>query len=196
MEMDNRLYIYFASQTGNAEEIANNLQADLKRSVGLAATVVNCAKFDPKTFMFQTNKIFVLATHYDGEAPNNGRKFREWILNEKNHKKNGFSHMNYAVFALGDINYKETFTKFGKDVNKLMRKFGASCIKEIGIASNHNGRGLHWYNMWAKGAIMAISSTLNLQIQASVNFPIKQTNFLGPQKAIGNLKRVPRVRRG
>ena len=85
--MDNSLYIYFASQTGNAEEIANCLQTDLKRSIGVNATVVNCAKFDPKNFMFQTNKIFVLATHYDGEAPSNGKRFRQWILDERNHKK-------------------------------------------------------------------------------------------------------------
>ena len=78
--------------------------------------------------MKNKNNFLFLATHYDGEAPDNAADFWNWMLNEKNHKKDIFHGMNIGIFALGDVNYKDTFVKFGKDVKYILEKYGANFV--------------------------------------------------------------------
>lgn len=157
MDSEDTLHIYFASQTGNAEEIAYYFEENLKAE-NVPCHVIDTKNFDPIVFQKQKNVFFCLATHYNGEAPDSGEKFREWILQD--HPKNFLHHMKFGVFAIGDINYRDTFTKFGKDVDKRMDDLGAVRMTKLGRASNHNGRVLDYYQAWKGSAVEAISKQI------------------------------------
>lgn len=66
--------IYFASQTGTAE----NFAAILKREAAdhnLSAQIINLANITKEEFILNKNCVFIMATHYEGDPPDNAAKF-------------------------------------------------------------------------------------------------------------------------
>ena len=92
-----------------------------------------------------------LSTYHQGSAPYGARNFGDWILDEKNHEKNCFSHLKFVIFSIGDaLSYPSTFTKFGRDVYRILTGSGATCYGDPGYASSHNGRIYSYYESWKK----------------------------------------------
>ena len=178
--------IYFASQSGTAEKIARTLQDDLEE-IFSEKSVISCLEnFDPKDFISGKYVILVLASHYKGVAPDNGAVFREWLLQPKNHKEDYQNKMNFAVFGLGDVNYKETFLKFPKDVRKAQISLGASEFTKFGFSSSHNKRTLQYYEIWKQSIfpdLMKLFSKTGSSGQKDINDLgeklVRMTSFSG-----------------
>ena len=103
--------IYYASQTGTAEDFASVLASEAEEN-GLIGRVVDLAEVTESSFVKEKKCVFVMATHYEGEPPDNAEQFWKWFEGTE-HPENWLRDHSFTVFALGDTNH-EHFAKIGK----------------------------------------------------------------------------------
>lgn len=105
--------IYFASQTGTAENFAEILKQEAK-SQRLTAKVIDLADLTREQFLKEKNAVFLMATHYEGDPPDNAAAFWKWFADESKWTSAQLKGHKYACFALGDTTYEDTFARIGK----------------------------------------------------------------------------------
>lgn len=118
--------VAFASQTGNAENVALQLSEGLQTNPNLAITLNDVAELNVKK-LDQYAYIFIIAsTHGEGEPPDTAIIFHEQFGSKRASK---LDHVNYAVIALGDSSY-EQFCSFGIWIDKRLSELGANALVE------------------------------------------------------------------
>ena len=120
-----KLTIIYASQTGNAKGVANNLK-EKASAQGVSAEVISAGDYKGKKLAKETHVIFVASTNGEGEAPDDAIELHEFLQSKKAPK---LPELNYAVLALGDSSY-EFFCQTGKDFDNFLLKLGAKPITE------------------------------------------------------------------
>lgn len=105
--------IYFASQTGTAENFAEIIKKEGKQN-GLVGKVTDLADLTKEQFLQNKNAIFLMATHYEGDPPDNAAKFWGWFADETKWSKDSLKDHKFTCFALGDTTYEETFARIGQ----------------------------------------------------------------------------------
>jgi len=88
--------IYFASQTGTI------------------AKVIDLADLTKEQFLNNENAVFLMATHYEGDPPDNAVSFWKWFADEPKWGPEYLKGFKFTCFALGDTTYEETFAKIGQ----------------------------------------------------------------------------------
>ena len=118
--------IFYATQTGNAEECAEWLGENLQNR-GLICRTVNLADYDAGKLREENIALFVVSTFGEGDPPDDAVSFYEGLNALKPDDLAGLS---YAVFALGDIDYV-LFCGFGNTCDRLLDEAGAERLLEI-----------------------------------------------------------------
>ena len=118
------VYIYYASQSGTAEGFAKSLGQEAA-DIGLKAVVSNILDFTPAALQSQDYFIFIVATHYEGNCPDDADKFWEWI--QKPEDKAFLKDKHVTIFGLGDTTY-DNFNQFSKDLNRLFTAYGMKLL--------------------------------------------------------------------
>lgn len=112
--------ILYASQTGNAQAIAENLQESLESSgynAALESTLdIKLAKLNDYALI-----VVIASTHGEGEPPDDAIDFYEGVLSKKAPSLNGVKH---AVLGLGDSSY-EFFCQTAKDFDSALSSLGS-----------------------------------------------------------------------
>ena len=112
--------ILYASQTGNAQAIAENLQESLESSgynAALESTLdIKLAKLNDYALI-----VVIASTHGEGEPPDDAIDFYEAVLSKKAPSLNGVKH---AVLGLGDSSY-EFFCQTAKDFDSALSSLGS-----------------------------------------------------------------------
>lgn len=133
--------VLFGSVTGNAEEIARRIHAELpQRSLrqGLVRCLADFADVpafaDPAAHPHVYN-VIVVSTTGDGDPPETIRPFMRLLRSKDAARLAG---LNFAVLGLGDTNY-ENFCKTGKRVDTTLPKLGASRFFKRGDADDGVG---------------------------------------------------------
>lgn len=114
------LNIFFASQTGNAENLAHVIGGILQDN-GIPTTVRDMGECDPETISQYSPLLIVASTHGDGEPPENGS---EWMSYLKFTDQVSLEKLHYAVLGLGDTYYPH-FCQCGKDFDLYLSQHGA-----------------------------------------------------------------------
>ena len=119
------LTILYASQTGTAEELAQDIlkMAENKNIVSELYELDDISIDKLKEINFA---MIVTSTTGDGEVPDNGQLF--WDALSKEYKSN-LSNLNYAVLALGDSSHYD-FCNAGKIIDEKLKLLGANRILE------------------------------------------------------------------
>jgi sulfite reductase (NADPH) flavoprotein alpha-component len=110
--------IIYATQTGNSEELAEQLGKSLN------ITPVSIADIDLDDLQNETC-MFILSTWGEGEPPDDGERFLDEIASSDK----DLSAMSYSICGLGDDSY-EIFCGFAKETDKYLSQLGANRFSE------------------------------------------------------------------
>ena len=151
--------IYYSTQTGTAAKFAKSLCKELKESKILSsvACISECSVEAIKKNL-EALHIFVVATHYEGESPDDMQVF--WKEMKSTNQKELFAGLKYTGFALGDLNYKY-FCQTGRLLNKKLEQLGGQLAYVFGEGSNDQGRIHEFFEEWA----IPVSTTLLSHVQ-------------------------------
>ena len=120
-----RVTVLFASQTGNSEELAETIVKALSDG-GAKARAVAMADYDTAKLAQETRVVLVSSTYGDGEPPDNGKSFWDFLSSEEAPRLESLS---YAVCALGDPSYDQ-FCNHGKNLDARLEQLGAKRLKD------------------------------------------------------------------
>lgn len=121
-----RTVILFGTESGNAEMVAEDLEAEIEGEV----SVEDMTDFELDELSVNDFYIIVCSTHGDGELPTGARPFFA-ALEAESPDLSGFS---YAIFGLGDSSY-ETYSHGSEIIDEKLTELGA---QRVGVYGRHD----------------------------------------------------------
>ena len=106
LEQKKSIVIFWGSQSGTAEGLANRLVRDCRSRFGLDALAADLSDYDPESIANIPEAkfaIFIISTYGEGDPSDNANHFMSWLDSNKTVQ---FSNLRYAAFGLGNKKYK------------------------------------------------------------------------------------------
>ena len=119
------LLILYATQTGNAESVAEKV-ASAARARGYEPRTWNVDGLDVKSLASEPTALFVVSTYGEGDPPDAAITFWEEI---QRLSAGALASLRYSVYALGDTSYTE-FCGFGRKLDEELEKVGATRVAD------------------------------------------------------------------
>ena len=120
-----KLTIAYATESGNAELVAEQLVFDLANHAN--ASTVDLAELSPEQLQTDTPMVVVTSSYDEGELPTSIRDLHAQLLSQHT----DLSSLSYGLFGLGDNSY-EFFSRGADILDETLRALGARRIGEIG----------------------------------------------------------------
>ncbi|SNX50678.1 Sulfite reductase [NADPH] flavoprotein alpha-component [Vibrio thalassae] len=159
-----KLSIIFASQTGNAKGVAEELKEEAS-TLGIDVELFDASDYKGKNLAKETHVIIVASTNGEGEAPDNAIELHEFLQSKKAPK---LPNLKYGVIGLGDSSY-EFFCQTGKDFDSFLAKLGAtSFIDRIDCDVDYDAPA----EEWRANALEKIKADLASQAAEVVTLPV------------------------
>tara|TARA_B100001109_G_C18404163_1_gene263360 strand:+ start:56 stop:496 length:441 start_codon:yes stop_codon:yes gene_type:complete len=136
MELD----IIYATQTGNAEEVAQNLNS-LAKKQGFIVNINEMNHYNMDQFRKLKNVAIVTSTYGEGEVPEMGIEF--W--NDLQSSKIKINNLKYGLIALGDRSH-EIFCGAGRAISKKLEELDGKKIIE-NLECDGNTEGAHEWSV-------------------------------------------------
>ncbi|TVU35201.1 hypothetical protein EJB05_17079 [Eragrostis curvula] len=136
-----RLLVLYASQTGNAMDVAERIGREAERG-GCPATAVDVRSmdsFDPSCLPRERFVVFVVSTTGQGDHPDSMKAFWRYLL-RKDLTKQWLEGLHYAVFGLGDSGYQK-YNFPAKKLDQRISDLGAERIVEKGLGDDQHPSG-------------------------------------------------------
>lgn len=113
------LLVAYASQTGQAEELARET-ARVLHAAGEPVRLVPLQAVDAALLQRTQRMLVVASTYGEGDAPDNAARFQSTVMAAAA----SLAHLQYAVLALGDRQYAQ-FCGFARALDEWLRDCGA-----------------------------------------------------------------------
>jgi sulfite reductase (NADPH) flavoprotein alpha-component len=121
-----QLKILYGTHTGRSKTLAEKLASTLAGK-GIEAVQVALDEYKTRQLATETNLVFIVSTHGEGEPPAMAEDFHSFITGKRAPQ---LPNLNYSVVALGDKSYK-LFCKTGIDIDQSLAKLEAKSILPI-----------------------------------------------------------------
>lgn len=125
-ENDKQLKILYGTHTGRSKIIAGKLAEKLAIR-GIEVQLVALDDYKTRQLITETNLVFIVSTHGEGEPPAMAEDFHSFITGKRSPR---LPNLNYSVVALGDKSYR-LFCKTGIDIDQALTKSGAKALLPI-----------------------------------------------------------------
>lgn len=136
--------IYYGSNSGTCEAMANRVGADAPRH-GFKADVI--APLDNANQSLPTDRPVVIVTaSYEGQPPDNAGHFVSWLTSLK--EGEGAKGVSYAVFACGHRDWAQTYHRIPKLVDSQLAACGGERLAEMGGADASDGNMFEDFEAW------------------------------------------------
>jgi len=121
-----------ASQTGNAEQLAQQTAATLQLA-GIATQVLELSELDAATLQQTERALFIVSTYGEGDAPDTAAGFVARVMSvlpavtAQDSSAGGaalLDRLHYAVLALGDTSYRQ-YCGFGRAIDLWLQQRAA-----------------------------------------------------------------------
>ena len=122
---DNSLLLIFGTETGNAEELAEDA-ANMAKGFDLEAAVMDMEDIEPDDISTSKRLIVVCSTWGEGEQPVNAQDLYDAVEETEEGSMEG---VNFAVLALGDTAF-ELFCESGKEWDKILEEKGGTRVND------------------------------------------------------------------
>jgi len=150
---ESSILVAYASQTGNAEQLAQKTAESLKMA-GLAVEIHALSAINTDMLKRFTRALFVVSTTGEGDAPDNAVEFIQKVMLEDTR----LMHLAYAILALGDTSYTH-FCGFGHTLDTWLQHTHANPLFDmVEVDKSDDGALRHWQyqlSMLAKDTEMA-----------------------------------------
>jgi sulfite reductase alpha subunit-like flavoprotein len=153
-EIQERLCVLYASQTGNAECIAKDIKTELEARQPSCSVVVKSLdawreRVDGTELIGKgATCIIIASTTGNGDAPDNGERFWRYVR-KRAQPSDLLEGVRYCVLGLGDTNY-DKFCHVGKVLDGRFAEVGAERFYELGCADEAMGLE-HAVDPWLNG---------------------------------------------
>jgi len=122
---DNSILMIFGTETGNAEELAEDA-ANMAKGFDLQATVMDMEDIEPHDISSSKRLIVVCSTWGEGEQPVNAQDLYDAVEETEEGSMEG---VNFAVLALGDTAF-ELFCESGKEWDTILEEKGGNRVND------------------------------------------------------------------
>lgn len=158
-----KLKILYGTHTGRSKTIAFQLAAKLSERK-VESTIVALDEYKVKQLTSETNLVFIVSTHGEGEPPVMAEDFHSFITGKRAPKLPG---LNYSVVALGDKSYK-LFCKTGLDIDQALANSGAKQIlPALTLDVDFEEEAERWINEFV--SVFAEVSDASTPVSAAIN---------------------------
>ncbi|KAH9217153.1 putative NADPH-cytochrome P450 reductase [Leptodontidium sp. 2 PMI_412] len=154
------LVIFWGSQSGTAEGLANRLGRDIHLRFGLDVLVADLSDYNADTIaLIPETKLalFIISTYGEGDPSDNTAGFWDWIHRTAEKSPS----LRYAAFGLGNSNYKH-YNRVVDVTVAALDSFGARSIMPVGKADDVEGGTEEDFMAW-KGHLFEVFGTLGYQ---------------------------------
>lgn len=118
------LLVAYASQSGLAQRIASRTAVALQQG-GVAVRMTSLGELSPACLGAHRQALFVVSTHGEGDAPVAARRFDRHFCGTGEPR---LEQLDYALLALGDTDYADSYCAFGRRLDRALRERGARAL--------------------------------------------------------------------
>jgi sulfite reductase (NADPH) flavoprotein alpha-component len=134
--------ILWASQTGNAEALAEKFSAQLNAQ-GWATDLQAMDDYSFEKITQAQHLLFITSTFGDGDSPDNGSHFWQQLMSDAAPQ---LTQLHYSVLALGDSSYSQ-FCGHGKNLFSRLQALGANPLAErVDCDTDFELPSTQWFN--------------------------------------------------
>lgn len=154
--------IFWGSQSGTAEGLANRLARDLRRRFSIDALVADLSDYDPHTIanIPETKlSIFLISTYGEGDPSDNATQFLSWVETSKDTQ---LPKMRYVAFGLGNSKYK-FYNRVVDVLVDALDSFGARALLPTGRADDANGTTDEDFTEWKQALFKLVREDLGFE---------------------------------
>ncbi|POR38187.1 NADPH-ferrihemoprotein reductase [Tolypocladium paradoxum] len=168
-ENDRNCVVFFGSQTGNSQDMAEKLAREGQARFGLDTMLADLDEYDYEGLSdFPADKlaIFVMSSYGDGEPTDNAQRFYDFITDENcpfdADQNTALEKMRYAALGLGNSNYAH-YNAVIRNVNKAMQAMGAQPLGPTGEIDDSLGDMEEEFLAWKEEMWAVVSQAMHLE---------------------------------